>query len=47
MEENKNYKEIYGDFECPDCGRSTKMEIIYNDAGKWILSRLCTGSLNY
>ena len=24
MEENKNYKEIYGDFECPDCGRSTK-----------------------
>lgn len=24
MEENNNYREMYGDFECPDCGRSTK-----------------------
>ncbi|GAA0106650.1 hypothetical protein UT300013_32740 [Paraclostridium sordellii] len=35
--ENKNsntdYKEIYGDFECPDCGRSTKNGDNIYDAG--------------
>ena len=33
MEEKINYKELYGDFDCPDCGRSTKNGDNIYDAG--------------
>lgn len=33
MEDNKNYKEIYGDFDCPGCGRSTEKGDNIYDAG--------------
>ena len=33
VEMDKDYKEMYGDFECPDCGRSTKKGDNIYDAG--------------